>query len=103
MKTIYQSFLCLLLIIVSLSINAQSGALTGTINDPQNQPLEGATAVLVNQSDSLMAGFALTDAKGRFLLDEVQFGKYILQISFLGYTDIEEMIEISTKDRQRSI
>jgi len=85
---------------MSISLSAQSGSLTGTINDPLNMPLEGATAVLVNQSDSLMAGFALTNAKGRFLVDGISFGQYILQISFLGYTDIEIPIDISTKDRQ---
>jgi len=99
MKTIYQLLFCLLFCCTSYLAFAQSGSLTGTINDPSNAPLEGATAVLVNQSDSLMAGFALTDAKGRFLIEDIQFGKYILQISYLGYTDMEEIIEISSKSR----
>ncbi len=101
MKTIYQPLLCLIFSLFSLSAIAQTGSLSGTINDPQNLGLEGATAVLVNQSDSLMAGFALTDAKGRFLLDDIEYGKYILQISFLGYTDIEKTIQINSKDRQQ--
>ncbi len=79
----------------------QTGSITGTLNDPLNQPLDGATAVLVNQSDSLMVGFALTDPKGRFLVDDIAYGQYILQISYLGYTDIEQMVEITSKDRQQ--
>lgn len=100
MKTIYLTFLCLLLnLIVSEHAVGQTGSLTGSINDPQNIALEGATAVLINQSDSLMIGFALTDAKGRYLIDEIKLGEYILQISFLGYKDIEQPIEITSKER----
>jgi len=99
MKTILKPFLCLCFSICTILAIGQSGSITGTINDPMNKPLEGATAVLLNQADSLLVGFALTDSKGRFLIDEVALSSYILQISFLGYTEINQLIDVHTNER----
>ncbi|MBT8219349.1 MAG: TonB-dependent receptor [Bacteroidia bacterium] len=99
MTKICKPLLCLIMMLASVHLMAQKGSIEGQITDPSNTPLEGATAILLNAGDSLMTGFAITDARGKFLIDDLEFGDYILQLSFLGYSDINQDLSINSKDR----
>ncbi len=59
--------------------------ITGKVWNEKEEPLFGATIVLLTQEDSTMISFALTDDKGRFRMDNVKKGEYFLQASFIAH------------------
>ena len=67
----------------------------GTVMSNENKPLEFATAVLLQQKDSVMQGFALTDKNGNYKLSNVPKGEYILQLTFVGYETTSKNISVS--------
>jgi uncharacterized membrane protein YgcG len=73
---------------------AQNYTVKGTVKDSVTQsPLPGANVVLIRAADSLLVG-AAADVEGRFTLEKVQAGRYLLRISFLGYQLFEKRIFI---------
>ncbi len=80
MKHIRKAGLLLLALFSAAVLRAQQIPVTGTVYDETNQPLPGASIIVLGTSRG-----TTTDAKGRFTLqaDEGQ----TLQFSFLGYTD----------------
>ncbi|MGD8781270.1 MAG: TonB-dependent receptor [Ignavibacteria bacterium] len=61
-------------------INAQNKNLIGYVYNADNEPIEGANVVLLGTEYG-----AATDGDGRFQITNVKFGKYKLQISFVGF------------------
>jgi uncharacterized membrane protein YgcG len=51
-------------------------------------PLIGATVALLNAQDSSVYRGAATDADGRFELAGVKNGRFILKVSYLGFSDL---------------
>ena len=63
--------------------------ITGMVADQSSkQPIEFVTVQLLNAADSFVLKTTVTDRKGKFLLDNVAMGQYILRFSFIGYTKI---------------
>ncbi len=59
--------------------------LTGTVkNQADGLPVPYATAALLRPDSSMVTGVTTNEA-GRFLLENVKGGNYLLQISFIGY------------------
>lgn len=74
-------FLCM----ISFRAGAQAN-ITGSIFDKaSNQPIEFASVVLRRLPDSLEVKGTATDKKGRYILDNVTPGRYLLQCSFIGF------------------
>jgi hypothetical protein len=62
------------------------GRIEGTVTDAQtNKELSSAKVELLNASDSSVVKICITDNSGKYLLEDVAFGKYILRISSLSY------------------
>ena len=62
------------------------GKLSGKIIDSKtNKPVEYASVVAITPRDSSMVGGALTDTKGKFLIEELPMGRFRLKITILGY------------------
>ncbi|GAA4358738.1 outer membrane beta-barrel protein [Hymenobacter saemangeumensis] len=60
-------------------------SVSGRVTDGKDQsPLIGANVLLIHLPDSVKAG-AAADAEGRFRFDNVAAGRYVLDISFVGY------------------
>lgn len=51
-------------------------------------PLIGATVALLNTQDSSVYRGAATDVEGRFELAGIQNGRFLLKISYLGFSDL---------------
>ncbi len=91
------SLLALLLAVASQPLHAQNAKfnLTGTVLDSTHAPLENATTVLLNATDSTMVGFILTNSEGAFSFQRIKQGKYLLQVSALGYHNRMESVELA--------
>lgn len=68
-----------------LFLLGQTYILTGSVKDTSDQPLAGATAVLLQESDSILAYYNITTPAGDFKINRIKPGKYIFQVSYLGY------------------
>ncbi len=65
---------------------------TGVIADKEKTPLMGVQ-VMLSANDSLFAA-GLTNAKGRFTIEGIPKGEYLLQILYPSFTPIEEKRDI---------
>lgn len=71
-------FICML---ASFSVGAQvTNSLSGKITDAGSQPLQGVSVHLLNTNLG-----AVTDDQGMFNMTEIPNGKYILQVTAIGY------------------
>ncbi len=67
------------------SVARTSGAVTGTIVDENNIPLQYASVNVKKVSDSTTVQYGVTDTEGKFNLEGIPFGKYFVEIQFIGY------------------
>lgn len=89
--------LSLCLIVTSLSwLAGQTGKLriNGTVVDSSATPLVGATVTLMHAADSVLAGFATTQADGGFLIGRLKKDNYLLRITYIGYENHSQLIEL---------
>jgi outer membrane receptor protein involved in Fe transport len=62
------------------------GIISGTILDSlASKPLEYVSIRLYSAKDSTVVGGIYTDVKGKFILEEIGYGKYYLRATFAGY------------------
>ncbi|AOM77915.1 SusC/RagA family TonB-linked outer membrane protein [Pedobacter steynii] len=92
MKVFYLLKPCLLLLIIlaTLTVQAQTGSVTGTVLDETGLPLPGASVQIKSINKS-----ATTDASGKYRLTGLSNGTFILTISYIGYTSISQNVNIS--------
>ena len=65
---------------------AQKVTLSGLVVDgTMNEPMPGASVVLLQPKDSVQAAGVSSDLEGKFKLPSVKAGNYILRISFMGF------------------
>ncbi len=89
--------LIILLFLLSHEAMAQQAILRGFVTDASNeQPLQGATVALRAGSE-LVAGTA-TDGDGYFVLNRVSPGRYDLVVSYVGFADWSESLNLSSGD-----
>ena len=76
------------------------GIVTGTLLDAAtNERVEYGSVVLFRSSDSTLVTGALTDAKGKFLIEKIKPGKYYIRVQYIGYDNkIVPKINISTQN-----
>ncbi len=85
--------LAAILACTQFNLTAQSiHSVEGYAVDSLGQGIELASVLLLQEQDSVMAGFSITNPKGRFKINDVKEGNYILNITFLGYKDISRKI-----------
>ena len=62
------------------------GVVMGTIMDPDlNKPVEYATIGLFSGRDSSLVTGTISQSNGQFRIEEVPFGKYYIEVTFVGY------------------
>lgn len=82
-------------------INAQTTTISGSIIDASTlEPVEMAGIRILNARDSSYINGAATNKSGRFSV-KINQGKYILQASFLGYTD--RFMEVNANKSQVNV
>ncbi len=93
--------LIILFLMIVLAANAQSITQTvkGTVVDLESQmPLDGATVVVVSSNNKQMG--TITDAKGKYKIENVPIGRYSVQVNYLGYQPVkmQEILVSSGKE-----
>ncbi len=73
----------------------QKGLVTGVIVDTQGEPLIGANVVLIETLQG-----SPTNRLGKFYLDNVDSGKYQLQVSFIGFEKHSQEIIINNGEKR---
>jgi hypothetical protein len=90
----------LLLTFISLCILcvysfAQVAKFSGSLNDPnEKKPVQNAVIALLIPKDSILYKYTRSDAQGKFVLQNVKPGNYILMTTHPYFADILEDVEI---------
>ncbi len=71
------------------------GVITGTINAEGGTPLVGAAVTIRAARDSALVTGGLTDNAGRFRIEGLAPGSFLVHISYLGYKSIDRTVEIT--------
>ncbi|MEO0170021.1 MAG: FAD-dependent oxidoreductase [candidate division WOR-3 bacterium] len=72
--------------------------ISGYIYGEDGKPLEAATVILKRLPDSSNAGGTYSEKDGFFKIINVQPGRYVLIIKFVGYEDFSRVVEVSDRD-----
>lgn len=87
------SIYLLLIVFAANSVIATAEVLTATVKgkvtDENNQPIEFATATLVNPKTKEILKGEVCNKKGEFSINKVNHGEYILSVSMLGFEKFE--------------
>lgn len=67
------------------SANHTSGVVMGSIVDASGVPLQYASVNVKKVTDSTTVQYGITDADGKFMLDNIPFGQYFVEIQYVGY------------------
>lgn len=73
----------------------KSAVFKGVVLDDKDQPLPMATVMLLQAKDSVLNTFGMTNDKGEFALQKASKGDYILQVSFLGFSNYQKRVTVS--------
>ncbi len=101
MKYYLLSFSIILLLGVN-TISAQHD-IEGHVMDENNIPLIGVTVILLEQSDSSMMAFSITNEKGDFRLEDVEKGDYLVQLSYISFQTTYISLITNWNDRKIDI
>ncbi len=86
-----------LLLLVSLFSKmgiGQTCRLYGTVISFDEEPIVGATVMLIEKKDSLLKSYSISDKEGKFSLNNVDPGSYIFKVSFIEHSPFEKDITI---------
>jgi len=70
------------------------------VDKTTGKPIEYATAVLLEPEDSIQVKGIATDINGKFTLRLDEPGAYILNISFVGYSDFSKKLSVNKDERR---
>ncbi len=77
--------LFIIFLFVAFSSQAQRFSILGKLTDTGNQGLPNATVLLLNEKDSTMVNYALSNSQGQFEIKDVARGNYLLRVSYIGF------------------
>ncbi|MFE3871489.1 carboxypeptidase-like regulatory domain-containing protein [Flavobacterium sp. ZS1P70] len=97
-----KSILLALFFITSISFS-QSIKLEGVITDSKTVGLEMANVMAVNQSTKAMDSYAITNDKGKYILNLKPNTSYILKVSYLGMQNKELEVTTSAENSIKNV
>jgi outer membrane receptor protein involved in Fe transport len=90
-SSFYRSLFLLTFLILPAALSAQTpattiGKISGTLQDGSSKaPVGFANVVLLTAADSSLVTGATSDIEGKFVLDRVPMGRFVLRVSMVGY------------------
>lgn len=89
-------YLILFIAIPSMLFAQKNGSVKGVLYDSvAKHPVASATITLLQQKDSSLISFTMTDDQGRFMIDKIANGKYRLLITHVNYHNRNEAFMVS--------
>ncbi len=85
MKNLITQFLFLLICSTTF---AQNGNLSGKVLDPKQQPLPGASVLLLHLPNSAQVAGQVADANGAYLFKNTNAGKYVVKTAMVGFNTV---------------
>ena len=83
---------------VTLQAYAQ-GQVKGKVIDRQTDEVLQFVNVRVTDAQGRLAGGAMTDVRGTFLIDRLKDGPYTLEVSFVGYKTVTRRFQVTPQKR----
>ena len=93
----------MLLIVPALSGQKQKLDVIGVVVDTQNMPLVNATVIVIRAVDTSMLNYGLTNTEGKFKILNLDTGKLIMQINFLGFDQVSIPIDQDGQEKEKDI
>ncbi|MEM8507662.1 MAG: TonB-dependent receptor [Bacteroidota bacterium] len=87
----FKNLLYLTLVLFSVTAVAQQMTLTGTITDPEGNPIEGANIFVLETAKG-----SSSNAEGIYRIEGLKERSYFLQISYLGFQTITKTVNTAT-------
>ncbi|MDE5649922.1 MAG: carboxypeptidase-like regulatory domain-containing protein, partial [Duncaniella sp.] len=88
-----------ILLFLSVSVAAVAFNITGVVKDVNSkEPLMEAAVKLVSAKDSAFVAGVTTDIDGKFSIPDIKSGKYILEVGYIGYSDLEKPVTVSNSN-----
>ena len=92
-----KNLLLLVFAIISISSFSQNIRFEGIIEDANKEPLEMANVMAMNQETKAMDSYAITNDKGKFILNLKANSSYTVKLSYLGMQNKEITITTATE------
>ncbi|MDP3071812.1 MAG: TonB-dependent receptor [Opitutaceae bacterium] len=84
------AFLALLIVLPSFAVESPSvGKVTGSVVDQATKPIEYAIVAVKSRADGKVLHSGATDAKGRFQIDNIPAGEFLLVYGLVGAEQLE--------------
>lgn len=77
--------------------------LSGTIVDGGSQPVSYANILLIKASDSTVYKGTSSNEQGKFFFKSIDSDRYVLHISFVGFKDYQENLDINNNEELATI
>lgn len=98
------SFLLLFFYLICMThIQAQSIQINGAVSDSMATPLEYATVLLMQSSDSSLTAFGRTNEQGQFELKNVSAGTYLFRITYVGMQTHQQLLHLDGSERVKAL
>ena len=79
-------------------IQAQSVKVEGTLKDNQNNPIETANVMAINQTTKAMDAYNITSDKGKFSLNLKANTEYTIKAGYIGFAPFEKTIKTGNQN-----
>lgn len=83
-------FLCLFILFTATSFAQSTGSIKGTVQTSDNKPAEGVSVTLKE-----LNRITIADNNGTFLIKNIPAGNYILVLTLVGYTDVQQNVTVT--------
>ena len=91
----FNIMLFMMILVHSISYAQEKLFVTGTIVDTTNVPVTFANVIILEKDSEKIISGAITEDNGTFKIS-INKGVYILRVTFLGYEDIQQDINVTT-------
>lgn len=94
MKTIFVKSNFILAIMFYLSSAASAHTVSGVLKLEDESPATGASVYITSAIDSTIVKASVVDENGKFTLEDIGAGEYLLHAALIGYTPFENKISV---------